>query len=271
MSGGGATQTARGSGGKKKRLLITGGAGLIGSILSRALADEWEVVSLDRTEHGGCAKANVVNLDEISHFFEGIDAVIHLAADSHMEATWDSVYSNNILGTYNVFEAARRAHVKRLVFDSSNHVTGLYEADWPISAIVKGELEGITPPQIPVITHRTPPRPDSLYGVSKLYGEGLGAFYSQAYGVSTVCLRIGTVRESEWPEASQVRYFATWLTHRDLVQLVRRSLVVSDLGFDIFYGVSRNKWRFWDIQHPYDVLGYDPIDDAEVSRPKPRL
>jgi nucleoside-diphosphate-sugar epimerase len=270
MAGGGAAETTGGRD-RKKRLLITGGAGLIGTILCGALADEWEVSPLDRIGGSGCLKADITNLEEISPFFEGMDAVIHLAGDSHMEATWDSVYSNNILGTYNVFEAARRAGVKRLIFASSNHVTGLYEADWPVSAIVKGELEAIVPSQIPMITHLTPPRPDSLYGVSKLYGEGLGAFYSRAHQVSTICLRIGTVGRAEWPEGSQVRYFATWLTHRDLVQLVRKSLAVSDLSFDIFYGVSRNKWRFWDIQHPHDVLGYEPLDDAEIARPERSL
>ncbi len=247
----------------RKRLLITGGCGVIGTILKPALNDRYELACLDvETDGKECVKGDITKLDDIEHLFEGKDAVIHLAANSSLEADWDSVYSKNILGTYNVFEASRKHGIGKIIFASSNHVTGLYEKDWPISSIVKGEFRGINTSKISMVSHLSPARADSFYGASKLFGEGLGQYYSGEYGVSVICLRIGTVRPYERPRPEEVRFFATWLSHRDLVQLVEKSLE-TEVRYDVFYGVSKNKWRFWDISHAKEVIGYDPRDDAE--------
>ena len=103
-------------------------------------------------------------------------------------------------------------------------------------------------------------------GISKAYGEAMGRYYSEEHGISVICLRIGTVNEWNSP-ARSIRHFATWLSHRDQAQLVRKSLEApEDLRFDIFYGVSNNTWRFWDIDHPRQVVGYAPEDNAEEYR-----
>ena len=248
---------------------MTGGCGVIGSILKPALGKQYRITCLDTTKTGpNCVAADVARLEDIEPFFENVDNVIHLAAASSLHADWESVYKTNILGTYNVFEAARKHGTKKIIFASSNHVTGLYESDWPISAVVKGDLRHLDPSKIQMVSHLSPPRSDSLYGASKLFGEGLSQFYSEEYGIAVICLRIGTVRPYEWPLPSETRFFSTWLSHRDLVQLVEKALRVEGIAYDVFYGVSDNKWRFWDISHGKEVIGYDPQDDAEEHRPK---
>jgi len=253
----------------KRKLLITGGSGLIGTILTNALNEKYEITILDlkapqNSENIKFVVGDITKLDRIEKVFSNIDVVIHLGADVSMQADWSSVYSKNILGTYNVFEASRRADVRKIVFASSNHVTGLYEKDWPISSIVKGDYAGLDRSTIPKISNLSPQRADSFYGTSKLFGEGLGQYYSSEFGISIICLRIGTVQPHEWPMASEKRYFATWLSHCDLIQLIEKSIEAQEVKFDVFYGVSNNTWRFWDISHAKDVIGYDPQDDAEL-------
>src|SRR5579872_6136706 len=247
-----------------RRILITGGCGVIGTILRNAFQEKYEITNLDSVIcDSGTIEGDVSDLQGISPHFKGKDAVIHLAGDSRLEADWNSIYRNNILGAYNVFEAARMAEVKQIVFASSNHVTGLYENDWPISTIVKGEYAGLKNSEIPKISHLSPQKSDSFYGTSKLFGEGLGQYYATTYGLSVICLRIGTVRPYEWPKPDEIRFFATWLSHRDLVQLVEKSLEATRVSFDVFYGVSNNTWRFWDISHAKEVIGYQPLDNAD--------
>ena len=250
-----------------KRVLITGAAGLIGGVLRSALAGEYELSGVDVIPVPGLDSrvADVTDLEAVQPAFQGADTVVHLAADPSDLASWDSVLPKNIIGTYNVFEAARRAGLRRVIFASSNHVTGMYERDQPYSAIVGGDYEGLSPRRYPMVTHTLPVRPDGYYGVSKAYGEALGRYYHEEHGISMACLRIGTVVRHNNPSAS-VRHFATLLTHRDLAQLVQRCLSAKDLGFEVFYGVSDNTWRFWDIDHARERVGYIPQDDAESFR-----
>ena len=235
------------------KILITGAAGLIGRILRKNLP-EHELHLLDKKGIDGSIIADISNFKEIVQHFSGIDVVIHLAASTGINTEWDEVLKNNIIGTYNVFEASRKAGVKKIIYASSNHVTGGYElVDPPLYE--QNEKKQI------MITHETPMRPDGLYAVSKCFGELLGKYYSEKYGISVICLRIGTVLKDDKPKNK--RYLATWLSHRDLVQLVKKC-IEGDVKYDIFYGVSNNKRRFWDISHARKILGYDPIDDAEV-------
>ena len=247
-----------------QRVLITGISGLIGGILYKDLKDEYEVTGLSRRRMDGSRSfcGNIQNLDEILPAFEGQNLVVHLAADASLSAPWGSVLQNNVIGTYNVFEACRLRGIKRVVYASSNHVTGMYERDHPYDHIVRGEYEEVEMLPVPRISHQSEIRPDSYYGVSKAYGEAMGRYYSEMYGISMVCLSIGTVNTWDSPLRS-VRHFATWLSHRDLVQLVRLSLEARTLAFGIFYGVSDNKWAFWDIDHAKESIGYHPRDNAE--------
>lgn len=252
---------------RHNKVLITGVTGLIGGIALNDLKDEYEVTGLARRPMEGLRhfRGSIDTLEEILPAFEGQDAVVHLAADPSQEAPWKSVLPNNLVGTYNMYEASRICEVKRIIFASSNHAAGMYERDQPYCHIVSGEYDKVEVWPIPQITHKEI-RPDGYYGISKAYGEAMGRYYSEEYGISVICMRIGTVNEWDSPTRS-IRHFATWLSHRDQAQLVRRSLEAPDsLAFDIFYGVSANKWRFWDIEHPRQVIGFKPEDNAEEYR-----
>lgn len=149
-----------------------------------------------------------------------------------------------IAGTYNVFEAARRVGIKQLIYASSNHVSGWRE--------VIGESD-ITPEMVV--------RPDSLYGVGKAFGEALAQFFVDQYGMSIICLRIG----SFLPYPNSDRSLKTWCSPRDLAQLVQKSLDHQDLGFQIFYGVSNNTNRIWNIDNARQLIDYQPQDNAELN------
>lgn len=204
-------------------------------------------------------------LTAVLELFANQDAVLDLAADASAIAGWESVYGNNLLATFNAFEASRRCGVRRLVFASSNHVTGLYERDAPYDAIVAGRYENVDAGAIPMIKTDAPIRPDGLYAVGKAFGEALGRLYAEEHGLSVICLRLGTVTAADRPV--EPRHFATLLTHADLVRLVRCAIDAPDeLRFAVFYGVSNNKWRFWDLTDGREEIGYEPRDNAETWR-----
>jgi uronate dehydrogenase len=136
--------------------------------------------------------------------------------------------------------------------------------DEPYSRIRVGDYEGLTPGGFKTIDHTVPIRPDSDYGVSKAFGEATGAYYHEHFGLEVACLRIGTVNPANSPEGN-IRMLATWLSHRDLTDLVTKCLT-QPLGFEIFYGVSDNTWRFWDTDHAKKTIGYAPQDNAEDWR-----
>ena len=250
-----------------RKVLITGAGGLIGGIVRTSLASTYTLSGLDMVAISDfdILVADIACLPDILPAFEGVDAVVHLAADADNEAPWESMLHNNIVGTYNVLEAARISGVKRVVFASSNHAMGMYERDHPYSAIVDGCYEGLVPGAFPMVDHLMPIRPDGFYGVSKQYGESLARFYHEEHGLTFACLRIGTVNRDNNPLGS-VRQFATLCTHRDIAHLIHCCLAAEGLGFEVFYGVSDNKWRFWDIEHAQQRVGYLPKDNAERWR-----
>ncbi len=251
----------------KKKVLITGAAGLVGGVLRDGLGDDYELSGVDAKPVDGLDSlvADTTDLGAIQPAFEGVDVVVDLASVPDQDSTWDVVYENNLPSTLNALEASRRAGVKRLIFASSNHATGNYEDDHPYSAIVAGDYGGLDPATIPYVTTAMPVRPDGPYGIGKAFGEAAGRYYSDRFGLSVICLRIGTLNREGRP--LNPRQFATLLTHRDLVHLVERCIEApDDLQFGIFYGVSDNTWRFWDVSNSRDAIGYTPRDDAERWR-----
>ena len=248
-------------------ILITGISGLIGGILHQHLSDVYSIKGLDRLSlpDNNVVVADTTDLDSISPAFEGVHTVVDLAAVPDAYTPRDVILSNNIPSTYNVLEAARLGGVKRVIFASSNHVTGMYENDHPYSAIVAGEYQGLDPALIPKISTDMPIRPDGAYGIGKVFGEAAGRFYYDNYGLSVLCLRIGTLNREGRPLIP--RHFATLLTHDDLVRLVCCCIEASiNVGFDVFYGVSSNTWRFWDTGNALEAIGFRPEDNAEAWR-----
>ena len=250
-----------------RRVLITGAAGLIGTVLAEGLRDRYELVGLDRVRRRGqdVRRVDMRRPGALGSLLSGVDAVVDLAGLPSARTPWHDVWRNNLPATMNALEAARQAGVRRVVFASSNHVTGMYEREPPYSSIVAGAYDELDPSATPLIAPTWPVRPDGPYALGKVLGEAAARHYADAYGLSAVCLRIGTVNAEDRP--LEPRHFATLLTHRDLVRLVDAALAApEELRFGVYYGVSRNKWRFWDISNAQAELGYEPLDDAEAFR-----
>lgn len=246
------------------RVLLTGAAGTVGGALRPELESRYDVVAVDRRRGVEARRVDLGRLRASSRLFSGVDAVVDLAADSDASISWRGA-ERNMRITQRVLEAARAHGVRRYVYASSSHVTGLYEQDDPYARIVAGRYEGLVPGGFALISSDSPPRPDGPYAVGKLFGEAAARYYAESTEMSVVCLRIGTVRREDAPTTP--RHFATLLSHRDLRQLVTCALEApSDLRFGVYYGVSNNRWRFWRIEDAQADLGYRPTDDAESFR-----
>jgi nucleoside-diphosphate-sugar epimerase len=251
------------------RVLVTGASGLIGSILWEGLAGEHALRGIDlrRDTARGIDRADIRKPRSLRGAFEDIDTVVDLAARPSADLPWREV-DEDMRGRINVLEAARLRGIRRYVFASSNHVTGLYERDQPYASIVTGEYGGLDPTSIPMIAADWPVRPDSPYGTGKAFGEIASRYYTEQYGISCICLRMGTVRADDRPRVP--RHYATLLTHADLVRLVDCAIrAPRELRHGIYYGVSANRWRFWDLANAEEQLGFKPHDDAERLRVDP--
>ena len=241
-----------------EKLLITGTSGVIGKILVQKLADSFDIYSVDQNLTGlpgRLFKADLSYYEQIASVISAISDVriiVHLAADPNPDAPWQSVLKNNIVATRNVFEAAKENRVKRIVFASSNHVTGAYEGIPPTSHLSANPR---------MITTVDPIKPDTDYGTSKAFGEAVARQYHELYGMEVICLRIGTVLADD-DSTKDERFLKTWLSHNDLVQLVTKSICSENVKFGIYYGVSNNKGRFWDISNAEQELDFHPQDDA---------
>lgn len=240
------------------KVLITGIGGRIGRALADGLCSEHSLrgLSLEQDWHMEGVEylsGSVTDRTLVDQAVEGIETVIHLAGDPRPEAPWASILSKNIDGTYQVVDAAHKAGVRRVIYASSNHITGGYTDNW-----------------IPM-TADMPVTPDSLYGVSKAFGESLGQYYSQYHGLSFISLRIGNYNEENHPkvpiplsEVDPRQLVLMWISRRDLIQLFRKAMDVRDLPFGIFYGTSGNKGGIWDLTRARSELGYDPEDDSTI-------
>lgn len=239
------------------RILVTGSEGVIGRLLSSRLIN-YNIIKVDKivSDESKYVQSDLQSLEELNiklKKYLPIDCILHLAADARVHATWDSVIANNIIATRTIFEFARENHVPKIIYASSNHVTGLYEG-CPPSLHLKDTIKNI-------ITTEMPLRPDGYYGVSKVFGEALGRYFSECFNIKTICLRIGTVLEDDNPKVD-IRFRSTWLSHNDLVSLIKAS-INSNVRYGIYYGVSNNKRRFWDITNAETDLNYFPKDNAE--------
>ncbi len=248
----------------KTRVLVTGLSGLIGRAFLKQVDGRYDLRALNRSAVEGlpCHQADIADLGAIKPAFAGVDTVVHLAAQVGNPA-WETVLRHNITGTYNVFEAAREAGVKRVVFASSGAAVSAIESDKPYSDLVAGRYEGLQ--SWPILTHLSPLRPSGLYGASKVWGEALGRHYADAHGMSVICVRIGRVHAADRPQSA--REFAVWCSQRDIARFLESCVEAPEsVRFDIFFCTSRNKWGYRDLEHPRAVLGWEPVDAAEDHR-----
>jgi uronate dehydrogenase len=230
------------------RLLLTGAAGHLGQQLRQRLKPYCDTLRLsDLSPMGGAGEgeeivpADLADAAAVERMVAGVQAIVHLGGVS-TEQPWAPILAANVVGAYNLYEAARRHGVQRIVFASSNHVTGFYRQDEVIDA-------------------RDPVRPDGLYGLSKAFGENLAQLYWDRHGLETVSLRIG----SSFSAPKDRRMLATWMSFDDLERLVLASLSAPVVGHSIVYGVSDNTTTWWDNRHARHV-GYRPQDSSEPFR-----
>jgi uronate dehydrogenase len=227
-----------------KTILLTGAAGDVAQHLRRELAARYKFRLSDLRPcdplrpNETFVRADIADMAEVLPLMTGVDAVVHLGGFS-VEGTWEVLLQANIVGCYNIFEAARQAGVKRVLFASSNHAVGFYRRDQKID-------------------HTAIPRPDSRYGVTKAFGEALGSLYAEKYGLEVLSIRIGNVHT----EPADRRRLAIWFSPRDLAQLVSIGIDSPQVKNDIVYGMSDNARAWWDNSNARR-LGYAPQDKSE--------
>lgn len=231
-----------------KRLLITGASGGLGSVCRERLPHMADILRLSArkdigpaAEHEEIVPCDLSDREAVENLVEGCDGIIHMGGQPN-EAPWEVVRNSNIDGMFNLYEAARIHGVKRIFFASSNHAIGFYEQSQKLDA-------------------NSPPKPDSLYGVSKVFGEALASMYYDKFGIETARVRIG----SSFPEAQNHRMLSTWFSYDDLILLIERVFTVSRLGCPIIYGVSDNDCTWWDNSE-VGYIGWKPKDNSEQFR-----
>ena len=261
---------------------VTGVYGLIGNLVYGYLSAQnnlYDVygsgrrdTSSDRAEAGSLLHlpdthfrlADLSDAEAISQAVEGMDAVLHIGAVPDPGAPFKDILHSNVVGTYNVLEACRQAGIKRLIYASSIMASmGYFNYQEPYLAIREQRFDDV-PDSIPMVQHTDLPRPTEPYSASKIWGEGLCRAYSDAYGISTVCLRIGAVNKenrSLMPWADSL-----WCSHRDVTNIIELALkATAQPCFEICYGVSDNQHRWVDLEPAKKQLGYVPRDSAETA------
>lgn len=233
---------------KFPRLLLTGAGGNLGQELRPRLKVYCDVLRVShRRDLGSAAQGEEIQIaaledaDQMLTLLDGVSAVVHMGGVS-TEQPWAPILAGNIVGMVNLYEAARLKGVKRIVFASSNHVTGFYRQD-------------------EVVNTRMPPKPDGFYGLSKAFGEDLAQLYWDRWGIETVSIRIG----SSFSEPRDRRMLATYLSYDDLERVIVAALTAPIVGHTIIYGVSDNQTIWWDNSNAKHI-GYRPKDSSDQFR-----
>lgn len=279
-------------------VLITGGAGTVGTAITEHLIDDsyYSFASLDLESHPhqnvDSVIADTADYDDIRPHFEGNDAVVHLAHTPldiggpwEQRLHWTEAHGQNIRMHANALEAAVDAGIETFIYASSNHAVGMYEVENAPAIYYPGfDL---------TVDHTVPPRPDSMYGSEKVYGEGLCRLAADAHGIRCYALRICAVRDPEYDhpygdaeagvdrgeferesddyDQQVARLKCMWHSRRDLAHMVDRCLRDETVDFDVFYGVSANDRRWFDIDHARETLEYTPQDGSEEWNAPPEL
>lgn len=235
---------------EKSKVLITGATGRIGQTLMEGLEESFTLTGTSRSPNDD---PRFIQLDykepeKVCLAFSKQDTVIHLHGNA--SNSYDSLgeyLQPNIVDVYTTYEAARQAGVQRIIFASSNHATG-----WTEIAGERAAADLMF-------------RPDGIYGAAKIWGEALGSYFSDRFGLEVICLRIGSYDHGCSPVDFDMgpRILSTWLSDRDLIQLVRKALSAQGVKFGIYYGISNNSRSYWDITNASSELGYHPQDNAE--------
>ena len=219
------------------KILITGAAGAVGTVLIKGLGDRYQLRGFDRLplpELEDVVVGELTDFEAVARATQGMDAVIHLAGNPSGAAPWEEILHSNIIGTYNLFEAARRSGVSRIAFASRAGLLAPY-------------------PEEITRTVDLPPRPESYYSISKVFGENLGYMYASQFGLECVSVRIGNVR-ADRPHAEHPHH----LSHADLVRVFERAVIHPGAQYEVVFGVSAGDWPLYDLEHGRRAVGYNP-------------
>lgn len=243
----------------RRKVLVTGAAGNIGSYFAEHAREKYDlrlmVQAMDEQAaaikgFGDVVVGDLSDLDRLKTLCDGIDTVVHLAADPSPSATWNDLLHANIIGTYHIMAAAKAAGCRRVIYASSIHAVSGYPADAQVKT-------------------SEPVNPGDLYGVTKCFGEALGRYMAEQEGVSVIALRIGAFQPLERArEADAIRLLDAFVSQRDLHQLIERSIDVENVKFAVLHGVSNNRFKRLDISDARALVGYDPQDDLSQEQPQ---
>ena len=239
--------------GARRRVLVTGAAGRIGSYFAEHARDKYELRLMVRGDEDGMdrirpfgevVEADLSDLDRLKAIFQGVDTVVHMAGDAAPNALWKDLLDANVIGTYNVFAAAVASGVRRVIHASSIHAVSGY----PVDVQVKTS---------------DPVNPGDLYGVSKCFGEALARYVAGQEGVSAITLRIGYFQPVEAVQDPKgLEMLDAFVSQRDLDQLINRCIDVENVQFAILHGLSDNRFKRLDISDARELVGYTPVDDS---------
>jgi len=247
--------------GAKRRVLVTGAAGRIGSFFAENTQGKYDFRLMVRGDEdpaavdkirslGEVVECDLGDLDKLKTLCQGIDTIVHMAGDPGPSSVWASLLETNIIGTYNIFVAAKSAGCRRVIHASSIHAVSGY------------------PPDVQVKTTE-PVNPGDLYGVSKCFGETLSRYMAEKEGVSAITLRIGAFQPLEAAQGDDaVSMMDAYVSNRDLCQLIERCVDVENVQFAIFHGLSDNRFKRLDISDARELVGYDPQDDLTEMNPQ---
>ena len=244
---------------RRRRVVVTGAAGNIGSYFANHSHQKYELVLMEREldeetvkikSFGDLVQGDITDLECMKKLCAGMDTVLHLAATPDPSAPWSTIRDLNITGTYNTYVAAKAAGCRRVIYASSIHAVSGYPADVQVKT-------------------SEPVNPGDLYGVSKCFGEAMGRYMAEQEGLSVIALRIGAFQppESARKEKQGLKMLDAWVSERDLNQLIEKCIDVENIKFAIFHGLSDNRFKRLDISDARELVGYDPQDDATRENP----
>lgn len=243
----------------RRKVLVTGAAGNIGSYFAEHAHEMYDLRLMVQTmdeqaaalqQFGAVVVGDLGNLERLKELCDGIDTVVHLAADPSPSATWSSLLDANIVGTYHMMVAAKSAGCRRVIYASSIHAVSGYPADVQVKT-------------------SEPVNPGDLYGVTKCFGEALGRYMAEQEGMSVIALRIGAFQPLERArEEDATRLLDAFVSQRDLHQLIMRCIDVEHVQWAVLHGLSNNRFKRLDISDARVLVGYQPQDDLTQEQPQ---
>lgn len=242
----------------KRRVLVTGAAGRIGSYFARHAQGKYDLRLMvqkagdekDIQGLGEIVVGELAELDKLKQFCQGIDTVVHMAGNPNASATWQELLEPNVIGVYNIMTAAKSAGCRKLIFASSIHAVSGGRGDVQVKT-------------------SEPVNPGDVYGVTKAFGEALGRYMAEQEGLAVIALRIGAFHPVEAAEREHsIGMMDAFVSDRDLNQLIHRCIDVENLQFAVFHGLSNNRFNRLDISDARELVGYEPQDDLTALNPK---